>query len=44
MKMVTLSEVARSLENLEYVVTIPADVQKKAKHALDRMIEVKRGS
>ena len=44
MKMITLSEVARSLENLEYVVTVPDDVQKKAKHALDRMIEVKRRS
>ncbi|KAF5412281.1 MAG: Quinolinate synthase A [Candidatus Methanogasteraceae archaeon] len=42
MKMVTLSEVARSLENLEYVVAIPGDVQKKAKDALDRMIKVKR--
>ncbi len=43
MKMVTLAEVARSLENLEYVVAVPPDVQKKAKDALDRMIEVKRG-
>jgi quinolinate synthase len=34
--------VVHSLENLEYVVAIPGDVQKKAKHALDRMIEVKR--
>ena len=44
MKMVTLSEVARSLENLEYVVAVPPDVQKKAKDSLDRMIGVKRGS
>jgi len=42
MKMISLSEVASSLENLEYVVTVPDDVQKKAKDALDRMIEVKR--
>jgi quinolinate synthase len=42
MKMVTLSEVVHSLENLEYVVAIPGDVQKKARDALDRMIEVKR--
>jgi len=44
MKMVTLLEVVRSLENLEHVVTIPEDVQKKAKDALDRMLEVKRES
>ncbi|MEA1944179.1 MAG: quinolinate synthase NadA, partial [Euryarchaeota archaeon] len=36
MKMVTISEVVRSLENLEYVVTIPEDVRKRAKDALDR--------
>ena len=44
MKMVTLLEVVRSLENLEHVVTIPEGVQKKAKDALDRMLEVKRES
>jgi quinolinate synthase len=44
MKMVTLPEVVRSLENLEYVVTIPDAVQARAKRALDRMLAIKRGS
>jgi len=42
MKMVTLSTVVRSLENLEHVVTVPEDVRKQAKDALDRMIAIKR--
>ena len=40
MKMVTLPEVVRSLENLEYVVAIPDAVQARAKRALDRMLQV----
>ena len=40
MKMVTLPDVVRSLENLEYVVTIPDAVQESAKRALDRMLQV----
>lgn len=44
MKMVTLSDVVRSLENLEYVVTVPDDVQERAKRALDRMLETKPAS
>lgn len=40
MKMVTLPDVVRSLENLEYVVTIPGAVQESAKRALDRMLQV----
>ena len=40
MKMVTLPDVVRSLENLEHVVTIPDAVQERAKRALDRMLQV----
>jgi quinolinate synthase len=41
MKMITLPEVVRSLENLEYVVTMPDAVQERAKRALDRMLQVR---
>ncbi|RZN37982.1 MAG: quinolinate synthase NadA [Methanosarcinales archaeon] len=40
MKMVTLPDVVRSLENLKHVVTIPDAVQERAKRALDRMLQV----
>ena len=42
MKMTTLAAVLNSLENLEYVVTVPEDVRIKAKRALDRMLDIKR--
>lgn len=42
MKMISLNTVLRSLEKMEYVVTVPEDVRVRAKRALDRMLEVKR--
>ena len=42
MKMITLESVLRSLEKMEYVVSVPEDVSVRAKRVLDRMIEVKR--
>lgn len=42
MKMITLESVLRSLEKMEYVVSIPEDVRVRAKHALDRMLDIKR--
>ncbi|MCM1987662.1 MULTISPECIES: quinolinate synthase NadA [Methanococcoides] len=42
MKMIDLSSVLRCLENMETVVTVPKDIQVRAKRALDRMLEVKR--
>ncbi|MGP8330969.1 MAG: quinolinate synthase NadA [Methanosarcinaceae archaeon] len=41
MKMTTLDGVLNSLENLDHVVTVPEDVRIKAKHALDRMLDIK---
>ncbi|NPE30679.1 quinolinate synthase NadA [Methanococcoides sp. SA1] len=42
MKMIDLSSVLRCLENMETAVTVPKDIQVRAKRALDRMLEVKR--
>ena len=42
MKMTTLEGVLHSLETMEHVVTVPEDVRKKAKLALDRMLMVGR--
>lgn len=42
MKMTTLEGVLHSLETMEHVVTVPKDVRKKAKLALDRMLMVGR--
>ncbi len=40
MKLVTLKEVAESLEKMRYQIEIPKEVRKKAKKSLDRMLEV----
>ena len=42
MKMTTLDSVVRSLEKMEYVITVPKDIRERAKRALDRMLDVKR--
>ena len=40
MKKITLEKVLWSLEDMEYKITIPDDIRKKAKAALDRMLAV----
>lgn len=40
MKLITLKEVAESLEKMRYKIEVPEEVRKKAKKALDRMLEV----
>ncbi len=40
MKLITLKEVAESLEKMRYKIEIPEEVRKKAKKSLDRMLEV----
>lgn len=40
MKLNTLEKVKNSLINQEFVVKVPSDVAEKAKHAIDRMLEV----
>ncbi|MGM0771286.1 MAG: quinolinate synthase NadA [Halobacteriota archaeon] len=42
MKMINLEAVLRSLENMEYVVTVPEDIRQGAKRSLDRMLDVGR--
>ncbi|ADI73908.1 quinolinate synthetase complex, A subunit [Methanohalobium evestigatum Z-7303] len=42
MKMITLDSVQKSLEKMEYKIEVPEDIRKKAKRALDKMLEVKR--
>lgn len=43
MKMNTLESIYKSLETMEHKITVPEPIQKKAKKALDRMLEVGRG-
>jgi quinolinate synthase len=40
MKKITLEKVLWSLEDMQYRITVPESISVKAKHALDRMIEV----
>jgi len=40
MKLITLKEIAQSLEKMRYKIEIPEEVRKKAKKSLDRMLEV----
>ena len=40
MKLITLKEVAESLEKMRYQIEIPEEVRKKAKQSLDRMLAV----
>lgn len=42
MKAIDLESLLLSLENMQYVITVPEDVREKARVALDRMLEVKR--
>lgn len=42
MKMINLEAVLHSLENMEYVVTVPEDIRQGAKRSLDRMLDVGR--
>ncbi len=42
MKLTTLEDVAQSLKEMKNIVTVPDDVRKKAKTALDRMLRVPR--
>lgn len=43
MKMNTLGSIIRELERNEHVIKVPEDIRKRAKLALDRMLEVGRG-
>ncbi len=43
MKMNTLGSIIRALERDEHVIKVPEDIRKRAKLALDRMLEVGRG-
>jgi quinolinate synthase len=43
MKLITLEKVAASLENMTPEVKVPEDIRRKAKVAVDRMLEVKSG-
>jgi quinolinate synthase len=43
MKMNTLGSIIRALERNEHVIKVPEDIRKRAKLALDRMLEVGRG-
>jgi quinolinate synthase len=40
MKRITLDKILWSLQDLQYIVTVPNDVRLKAKNALDRMVEI----
>jgi quinolinate synthase len=40
MKLITLKEIAQSLEEMRYKIEIPEEVRKKAKKTLDKMLEV----
>ena len=40
MKLITLKDVAESLEKMRYKIEIPEEIRKKAKKSLDRMLEV----
>jgi len=40
MKLTTLGWVARSLENMEYKVSVPEEIAKRARKGLERMVEV----
>ncbi len=44
MKLTTLDDVIESLEKMENIVTVPADISKRAKRALDAMVRVPRDS
>ncbi len=43
MKRNTLEKVLRCLEKMEFEVKVPEDIRRKAKQALDRMLEIGRG-
>jgi len=43
MKKITLEKIVWSLEDMQYKITVPDDIRKKAKAALDRMLEVLPG-
>jgi quinolinate synthase len=43
MKMNTLGSIIRALERNEHVIKVPEDIRKRAKLALDKMLEVGRG-
>ncbi len=43
MKMNTLGSIIRALEKNEHIIEVPEDIRKKAKLALDRMLDVGRG-
>ena len=40
MKKITLEKLLWSLEDMQYVITVPEDIAAKAKRALNRMIEI----
>ncbi|MCK4326199.1 quinolinate synthase NadA, partial [bacterium] len=41
MKLTTLEKVASALEQMKHLVSVPDEVQSRARRALDRMLEVK---
>ena len=40
MKLNTLEKILWSLEDLQYEITVPDEIAKKARRAIDRMIEI----
>jgi quinolinate synthase len=40
MKRITLPKVLWSLENLEHKITVPPDIARRAKGAIDRMVAI----
>jgi quinolinate synthase len=40
MKMTTLDSLAQSLRHIQYVVEVPEEISRRAKQALDRMLEI----
>jgi quinolinate synthase len=40
MKKITLDKIVASLEDMQYKVTVPEDVRRRAKKSLDRMVEI----
>lgn len=40
MKIINLEKVLLSLENLSYEITLPSDIMEKARHSIDRMLQI----
>jgi len=40
MKLITLEKVLLALKDMKYEIKVPADIRLRAKHAVDRMLEI----